>query len=190
MISNSYFRGPMMQSKSQIISGLKNKWPEISSLINQVSDEQFIAKPSPDVWSIAEELDHVIKSASAVSSAMKVNTLMLKWKFGKPNRPIRSYDEVKARYMEKLDSIKGQAVAPSSFRAEEGKIFDKVEMLNHWESTLNKLDQRVSKWSDKNLNKILLPHPLLGKLMVREILYFTHFHTEHHRQSLEKKVSV
>lgn len=178
-----------MQSKSEIISAFQSKWQEIVSLVTQVNDEQFVAKPDPKAWSIAEEFEHVIKSASVVSIAMKVNTLALRWKFGKPNRPIRNYEEVLAKYNKALASVDGKAVSPSPFQAAEGKIFNKAEMLNHWDSTLNKFDKRVNKWSDKNLDRLLLPHPLLGKMMVRELLYFTHLRTEHHRKSLERKVT-
>jgi len=78
-----------MESKSEILSSFRSKWDEINTIISEVPDNHFTAKSNPEVWSIAEEFEHVIKSASAVSSAMKVNTLVLKWKFGKPNRPIR-----------------------------------------------------------------------------------------------------
>ena len=179
-----------MESKSEILSSFRSKWDEINTIISEVPDNHFTAKSNPEVWSIAEEFEHVIKSASAVSSAMKVNTLVLKWKFGKPNRPIRSYDEILAKYNKALASVDGRAVAPSPFQAKEGQVFDKEDMLKHWESTLRKFDQRIGKWSDKNLDRVLLPHPLLGKMMVRELLYFTHLHTEHHRLSLERKVGL
>jgi hypothetical protein len=178
-----------MQSKSEIVKDFTSKWKEVSSIVNNASQEQFVAKINPNVWSIAEEFDHVIKSATAVSSAMKVSPFILKWKFGRPNRPIRTYDEVLHKFTKAIASVGGKAVAPSSFRAEEGKAFDKENMLKHWESTLIKFDQRINKWSDKNLDKVLLPHPLLGKMMFREMLNFTHLHTEHHRKSLEKKAN-
>jgi len=178
-----------MQSKSEIIAAYQAKWAEVTKLIQQADNEHFVAKSNLEVWSIAEEFDHVIKSASAVSSAMKVSPFMLKWKFGKPNRPIRTYDEILAKYTKALASVNGKAIAPSPFQAEEGKVFNKADMLNHWESTLKKFEKRITKWSDKNLDKVLLPHPLLGKMMVREILFFTHLHTNHHLISLEKKVS-
>lgn len=179
-----------MQSKTEILSAFLSKWSEIADLISKVDYAEFTHKPSPEVWSIAEEFDHVIKSASAVTSAMKVSPFILKWKFGKPNRTIRSYDEILAKYTNALASVKGNAVAPSPFQSEEGKTFDQVDMLNHWENTLKKFDQRVNKWSDKNIDNVLLPHPLLGKMMVRELLYFTHLHTEHHRKNLEKKITL
>ncbi|MGB0850222.1 MAG: DinB family protein [Bacteroidia bacterium] len=178
-----------MQEKSEIIEGFYKKWSEIRKLIEKLTNDQFVMKNDPKVWSVAEEFDHVLKSATAVSSAMKVSPLMLKWKFGKPNREIRTYDEAYSRYFQKLKDVKGKPVAPSTFISEEGKVFDKENMLKHWDSTLKKFEERINKWSDKNLDRVLLPHPLLGKMMVREILFFTHFHTEHHRKGLEKKIS-
>ena len=178
-----------MQSKSEIVKDFTSKWKEVSSIVNNASQEQFVAKINPNVWSIAEEFDHVIKSAAAVSSAMKVSPFILKWKFGKPNRTIRTYDQVLQKFTKAIASVGGKAVAPLAFRAAEDKAFDKENMLKHWESTLIKFDQRIDNWSDKNLDKVLLPHPLLGKMMVREMLNFTHIHTEHHRKSLEKKVN-
>ena len=179
-----------MHSKQEIIEAYKSIWQEVEDAVTSVNTDQFVAKPDDKVWSIAEEFDHVLKSASAMCSALKNKPLLLKWKFGKPNRPLRTYDEAFNRYKEKLAMVNGKAVAPSPFRSEENKAFDRGDMLNHWNLTLNKFDKRINNWNDKNLDKVLLPHPLLGKMMVRELLYFTHFHTDHHLKSLTKKAEA
>lgn len=179
-----------MQSKSEIIAGFTTKWGEISELVRSTDTASFTYKSAPHVWSVAEEFDHVIKVASAVSSGLKVSPFILKWKFGRPNRPLRSYDEILHKFTTALASIGGKAVAPAAYTATEGKTFDKEDMLQHGESTLKKFEKRIHKWSDKNLDKVLLPHPLLGKMMVREFLYFTHIHTEHHRKSLQTKTTL
>ena len=179
-----------MHSKSEIKAGFTSKWEEITSLVSKTDVTGFTYKSAPEIWSIAEEFDHVIKSAAAVSSAMKVSPFILKWKFGRPNRPLHTYDEVFHKFTKAIAGVGGKPVAPSAFMATEGKAFDKENMLKHWESTLAKFDQRINKWSDKNLDNVLLPHPLLGKMMVRELLNFTHIHTEHHRKSLEKKTTL
>ena len=175
-----------MQSKDEIRDALASTLNQLSNELEQLTQEQFVVKPVKVVWSIAEEFDHVLKSNTAIASALKVMPLSLKIKFGRPNRPLRSYDEVKNRYNEKLSLIKG-AQAPANFRTIEGDELNKEHMLSHWKSTTKKLDTRIQKWSDRNLNNTLLPHPLLGKVMVREILYFTHFHTLHHIKSIRKK---
>jgi hypothetical protein len=35
-------------------------------------------------------------------------------------------------------------------------------------------------WSEDDLDNHRLPHPLLGKLTVREMLFFTLYHIQHH----------
>lgn len=180
----------MMQTKKEIIDGYIHIWKRVEDVVTSVNTNQYVAKPEDNVWSIAEEFDHVLKSAAAMCSAMKNKPLLLKWKFGKPNRPVRTYDEAFNRYKEKLATVNGKAVAPSPFRSEENKTFSREDMLNHWRLTLSKFEQRINNWSDKNLDKVLLPHPLLGKMMVRELLFFTHFHTLHHLKSLQKKAGI
>lgn len=179
-----------MKTKNEIISDYEALWQEIAEMVSPLSAEQFTSKPKAETWSVAEEFDHIIKSASAVSSALKVWPFILKWKFGKPNRPIRNYELIHTKFTNALASVNVKAKAPAKFKSEDNKVFNKKEMLSHWNSTLAKFDQRINKWSDKNLDKVLLPHPLLGKMMVREMLYFTHIHTSHHVVSLKRKVAV
>lgn len=44
----------------------------------------------------------------------------------------------------------------------------------------------LGKWSDKALDSYLLPHPLLGKMTVREILFFTLYHNLHHVNDVQR----
>ena len=38
----------------------------------------------------------------------------------------------------------------------------------------------AEKWDEKELDEYYLPHPILGKLTVREILFFTIYHNLRH----------
>ena len=40
--------------------------------------------------------------------------------------------------------------------------------------------KKVENWKESDLDKYVLPHPLLGKISLREMLYFTDFHILHH----------
>ena len=41
-------------------------------------------------------------------------------------------------------------------------------------------------WRDTDLDKYFLPHPLLGKLTIREMLFFTLYHDRHHVNNVRK----
>ncbi|CAN5267722.1 hypothetical protein BH11BAC6_BH11BAC6_08480 [soil metagenome] len=49
---------------------------------------------------------------------------------------------------------------------------------------INKLCKRVNAYKETALDIYILPHPLLGKLTLREMLYFNILHGEHHRQTV------
>lgn len=51
------------------------------------------------------------------------------------------------------------------------------------------LSVRVDSWTEQDLDTVLLPHPLLGKLTVREMLYFTIYHAQHHQMLVDRDLS-
>lgn len=104
-----------MHSKSEIIESYKDLWGRVSETILQCSDEEFKSKSSPDVWSIAEEFEHLTKATQVVLEALWYPSLIVKWKFGKPNRPIRTYDECHKRYTDKIAALDGKPKSPEKF---------------------------------------------------------------------------
>jgi|SRR5882672_10633400 len=48
---------------------------------------------------------------------------------------------------------------------------------------------KIEKQSEADLDKYILLHPLLGKLILREMLYFTIHHNEHHLELLKSRVA-
>ena len=53
-------------------------------------------------------------------------------------------------------------------------------------STVDDLSRRVNTWTEKDLDTVLMPHPLLGKLTAREMLFFTIYHVQHHHALVER----
>ena len=48
--------------------------------------------------------------------------------------------------------------------------------------------KRIESWSrEKQLDHFLLPHPLLGKITLREMLFFSAYHIQHHTKLLEDR---
>ena len=47
----------------------------------------------------------------------------------------------------------------------------------------------VGKWRERDLDKYRLPHPVLGKISVREMLFFTHYHDLHHLEIVRRAPS-
>jgi uncharacterized damage-inducible protein DinB len=65
-------------------------------------------------------------------------------------------------------------------------LFEKRDaLLRDFSGHLDKLTAQVGKLTDEQMDGILLPHPLLGKMTIREILFFTIYHTQHHTNSMK-----
>ena len=61
---------------------------------------------------------------------------------------------------------------------------DKEKICNDILSVNDSLCKKLKNYSEKELEVYILPHPLLGKLTLREMLYFNILHAEHHRNSV------
>ena len=129
-------------------------------------------------WTPAQHLEHILRAVRPVAIALLVPKWFLRWRFGKPNRIPRTYDELVQRYKERLaegGKASGRFVPPAV-------PADQVERMTVSLSSLaHTLTQRVRTWTEDDLDSVLLPHPLLGKLTVREMLFFTVYHVQHHR---------
>lgn len=64
-------------------------------------------------------------------------------------------------------------------------IADKNFIINRLQTESKKLQYKTKKISDKNLDSVILPHPLMGKMPVREIIMWTAHHVEHQTKSLK-----
>jgi hypothetical protein len=102
--------------------------------------------------------------------------------FGKSNRSSRSYDELVSKYKSRLD-----AGGKSTTRFLPDTTCDRIKLQDAVERHVNILCKRIDRFSEHELDKYILPHPLLGKLTLREMLYFTIHHVEHHHAQINTR---
>jgi hypothetical protein len=169
---------------------------EISALLKQNEKDLFSFFDSKqrglwefapkDKWTAGQHVIHLVQSSKALCGALMLPNFILKWRFGKNNRQSRSYDEVINRYNEKLSKTTGLVFEGSSNMPD-----SKAEDMQKWFKNLSILNDKINditlKISDKNFDEVLIPHPLMGKMTLREILMWNTYHTKHHLQVLELK---
>ncbi|MBT8273102.1 MAG: DinB family protein, partial [Bacteroidia bacterium] len=110
---------------------------------------------------------------------------LLKYRYGKSNRDVRDYDHVIRRYQERLEGAKGMTFRGSR-NMKVPSIRDKAYILNRLTVENRKLQYKTRKWKDKDLDNLILPHPLMGKMPIRELLMWSAYHIEHHTKSLQE----
>lgn len=131
-------------------------------------------------WSPAETVRHLTKSTRPVAKALATPKLVLRVMFGAPRRASMSYDDFVARYRAAL-AEGGQAgrFAPSE-RTEPDAERWRASIIEEFRRVNAALRKAIDGWRDEQLDRLQLPHPLLGKLTVREMLIFTLYHQRHH----------
>jgi len=134
---------------------------------------------APGKWSPAQQGEHLVKSVRPVAMALGLPRFILPLLFGKANRPSRSYDELVAKYKGKL-ADGGRASSPYI----PGVATRVRTTCRRLDKTVRRLNRRVERFSELQLDTLVLPHPLMGKLTLREMLYFTAYHAQHHRESV------
>jgi hypothetical protein len=150
--------------------------------IRELSTEEVQFAPEGK-WSALEQLDHIVKSVSPVNMALGLPKFIVKWRFGVANRPSKTFEELVAKYNRKLTE---GGRASGRFVSLNVGIYQKEELLKNLTLLVKRLCDKTVDHSEEALDKYLLPHPLLGKLTFREMLYFTAYHVEHHLALVNK----
>ncbi|MEN9299782.1 MAG: hypothetical protein RLZZ429_2095 [Bacteroidota bacterium] len=161
---------------------LQQNYLHVIEQIRNLNDRELLHAPK-DKWNALQQLDHLIKSVAPVNMAIGLPKFVISWRFGVANRPSRSYDALVDRYHIKLQAggrASGAFVPPIQVDPA-----DKEVLLRKLHSLVEKLARKTLKQSEVSLDRYILPHPLLGKLTLREMLYFTAYHASHHGKNIE-----
>ena len=173
-----------IQTKEEIIVALNQSISNFNNFISLLNREQFENSPEGK-WSAGQNLDHLIRSIKPLQLAYNLPKFILKMKFGKSNRPSKTYDQLVEKYKTKL-AAGGKAVGPF---VPAPVTFEKKDLLlKIYEKQKINFIQKIRRQNEVDLDRYILPHPLLGKLTLREMLFFTIYHNEHHLRLLKERV--
>ncbi len=168
-------------AQPSLIRSLNRVQAVVHDFYAALAPAEFVAALA-DAWSPAQNLDHLIKSAKPVVTALRLPKFMLRRMFGTAQQSSRTYAEIQAIYVAALargGQASGRFVADSVPDATDAAAYQQ-HVLRTWDKTLTRLVRQVQRWSEHDLDQYVLPHPLLGKLTVREILFFTVYHSQRH----------
>jgi hypothetical protein len=157
----------------------------VTTFSEQTALTSFYTSNETGKWSAAENLIHLNLAMKRSNLAMRLPKFMVRLVSGKANRPSRTYDELVQKYQAKLNA---GAAASSAFIPQ---LQDKSKslLIKNWQELTNDfLRYLEDNWTEEQLDSYLVPHPILGKITVRELCYFTIFHTAHHLEIMKKRV--
>jgi hypothetical protein len=143
---------------------------------------EILNRSNDSKWTPAQHFDHISRSINPLGILFKLPKWLVRFRFGMSNRDSRDYDAVAEKYRARL---KAGGRAAGRFLPDQ-KPFEKTRLVQKGERAVEKLSRSFSRWSEREMDVFIIPHPLLGKLTVREMLYFTIYHIEHHRKLIQR----
>jgi hypothetical protein len=148
----------------------------------------FFHRPAPEVWTAADQVRHLTKAIRAVSQGLRLPRPVLLLLFRRPDRGSRSLDALRADYKNVL-SRGGRAgrFAPRPLEAADETEAGRARVMGNHAVAVEAFTDALGKWPDDALDHYQLPHPLLGKLTVREMAFFTLLHNVHHVHVAERR---
>ena len=166
-------------TRSEILQALASVEAEVAAFFGGLSDDDLLLRAG-DAWNPAEHLAHLCTSVSAVARGLAVPRWLLRLRFGRARAPSRSYAEMREAYRSRLAAGGGATGAFVPPREEGAAGGRRAALLARWARVNARLREALAGWSECDLDRIVLPHPLLGKLTTREMLLFTLYHDLHH----------
>jgi hypothetical protein len=109
--------------------------------------------------------------------------------FGAARDPSRTFDELRQTYLGVLS--KGATAgrfAPSPTTPPADVRHWQKHLIGRCAGYIERLERGLEPWSESDLDRYRLPHPLLGRLTVREMLLFTLYHYEHHKSNVVRRM--
>ncbi|NET32628.1 MAG: DinB family protein [Cyanothece sp. SIO1E1] len=171
-----------MHSIAEIRQGLDKAFEEIISFIENQSDDLFESSIADGKWSTGEQLEHLIKSVVPINLGLVLPKKILKWKYGTADREEMTFNELTSLYKQKL-SEGGKATPP--YVPKNIPLEKKSALLGKYRLEKEKLVKALTKWDEDTISEIVAPHPILGNLTIRELMFFTIYHNYHHLESIK-----
>ncbi len=160
----------------EVREALVRVFEEVAYVCEQATAAQYVA-PSGGKWSIAEHLQHLILSGKPVARGLQLPKLAF-MAFGAAHTESRRYEVLAHDYRQLLQQ--GARATGAYVPDPPEKLPPRERQLAEWRKVGQLFQKNLTKWSEKDLDKYRMPHPLLGKLTVREMLFFTIYHSWHH----------
>src|SRR5437868_3072327 len=88
-------------NKDEIIKKLDENYKSFAYFIDSLDENDFMHS-AHGKWNAGQQLDHLIKAVSPLSTGLQLPKFMIKALFGKANRPSKTFVDLVTKYQLKL----------------------------------------------------------------------------------------
>ena len=173
--------------KEDIIEQLYKNHTKFVNYIRTLSVDDYTYSHGNSEWAAYQGLEHHKKVLKKIVFALSIPSFILKLIYGKSNNPSQSYDKTLELYQIRInDGAKSTREFLPSKTLQASLEQDCIVLI----STVEKLLLKVGKLDEHDLDTILLPHPILDTITLREMLYFCMIHIEMHHEICKRNIRL
>jgi uncharacterized damage-inducible protein DinB len=158
---------------------------ELIDYVAALSQDKFVYSANGK-WTPGQQLAHIHLCLLPISQALSSKEF-IKTKFGSIDRTTMSYDETVNTY---TGGLTAGGKAPDRFLPGKVTIEQKENIIADLYTLLATISKQVQEYTDEELDTLVLPHPFLGKLTIREMLSLMTYHATHHLEQTKRNLMI
>lgn len=171
-------------NKQTIIQSLLDNYHSFINYINELTPEDYLYSYQQK-WTAGQQLEHIILSVKPLVKVFSLDKLVIEQNFGRTDRQSLTYEVLVNNYIEKL---KAGGKAPERFVPGTTLPNQKQVSLETLANLIKELCTKIETFTEQELDSLLIPHPLLADLTLREMLYHAIYHATHHQKLTEENL--
>jgi hypothetical protein len=170
--------------KESLVSGIRSSVAEFNAIIAGLDDGAF-ERNAGGKWSAGQDLQHLVRILRIINIVYALPLFILRILFGKSDQGSRDNHVIAKKYKEAMAlAVKAPApFVPGTVRAKE-----RDALLSAHLQLGERLCRRIETMSEHSLDTYRMPHPVMGKVTLREMIVLTYLHTDHHAEITKRKV--
>lgn len=165
-----------------LLAALAMAESDVAGFFGSLSQDEFVFRVD-SAWTPAEHLEHLNISISAIARGLSMPRWLLRLRFGRSRRASRTYEQLRDDYRARLAAggrASGKFVPVQENMSGDQRAVRQQEILARWGRVNARLVAAARMWTERDLDQLRLPHPILGKITAREMVFFAIYHDQHH----------
>jgi uncharacterized protein with HEPN domain len=162
-------------TKQELIQHFLENHNQLIDFTDTLTEDKFTYSNN-EKWTAGQQLEHIVLCLKPLEQALSSKAFIIA-KFGKIERPTLNYDTVINNYRTALTN---GGKAPERYIPEQVEASNRLLLSSQLKELLQSIQQRITSYTEEELDTLILPHPLLGNLTIREMFYLMAYHATHH----------
>lgn len=177
-------------SKNELVDALVALRTDGIKFWSDISPDRFCL-PLGSAWSPADNVRHLAKATAPVGLALRFPRVALRVMFGVATEPSRTFERLRETYLGVLSrGATAGRFAPRPAAPRGDLAAWQQSLIGRCEGHVHTVERGLGWWNEADLDRYRLPHPLLGRLTVREMVLFTLYHYEHHKANVVRRMAA